>query len=202
MENSAPFEIMSAPFEVWIAPVSTAFPDVDEAPSGSWAKVGTSGNRNINEDGVKVSQAQALSYFRALGSTGKVKAFRSSEDMTVSFKLADMKLEQYTQVMEFQSLTTVAAGAGVAGTKTIGLSRGLTVTRKALLVRGPSPYMDDGVAQYEIPVCVVSSTQEIEGKKDTPCMLALEYEVLEDPSAATENERFGRLKAQTAVATT
>lgn len=202
MENSAPFEIMAAPFELWLAPVGTSYPAVDAVPSGSWTKIGTSGSRNVSEDGVTIALDQAFEGFRGLSSLGKIKMFRKSEDASFDLKLADMTLEQFATVMEYPALVTINATMGVAGTKKLGLSRGRTVTPKALLVRGPSPYMDNGVAQFEVPISVQTASQKIDGKKDTPAMLALTFEALEDPNAISEDERFGRFIAQTADALT
>lgn len=199
--NSAPFEIIGAPFTVWKAPIGEAFPAVDEDPAGNWDLVGTSGPLNISDDGVKVQHSQAISFWRALASLGPRKAFRSSEDLIISFELADLTLEQYGQAIDpNNTITTVVASSGVAGTKKLGLSRGFSVGETALLVRGPSPYGDGMVLQYEVPVCVQVGEPEPVSKKDAPAMLALKFQALDDPDAASDDERFGRLIAQTADA--
>jgi len=202
MNNSAPFEILAAPYTMYIAPLDTAFPDIDADPTAPWVKVGTSGDRNYTEDGVKAQHGQSISTFRAVGSAGPVKAWRDSEDLKLSLVLADLSLEQYGMALNHQTPTAVPASVGVAGTKTIGLSRGLTVTQYAVLIRGASPYGEAFAMQYEIPVAVQSGSPEPVFKKNEPASLAIEWTVLEDPDASTENERFGRLVAQTADADT
>src|SRR5687768_5399736 len=143
MDNTAPFEIIAAPATIWLAPTGTAYPNIDAAPAGTWVKVGTTGDLNYDEEGVSILHGQALEYFRSLGSTGPRKAFRSEEELVIALTLVDVSLEQYALALNHNTVTADAPGAGDAGDKIIGLSRGLTVTRKALLVRGPSPYGDD-----------------------------------------------------------
>jgi hypothetical protein len=190
--NTAPFEIIAQPFEVWVAAVGTAFPAIDATPSASWTKLGTSGARNMTDAGVKVAMSQKIETFRPLGSTGPVKAFRTEEDLTVSFTLADLSLEALKPALNGNAVDTATAGQ-----KAIGLSRGIGVTRYAVLVRGDnaSPYID-GQAQFEIPIAVMSSSPEPTFTKGgDPASLAFEFMALEDPSAASDDERFGRLVA-------
>lgn len=203
MENTAPYEIIASPFTVYRAPVGTAFPDVDEAPGVSWTKIGTSGDLNYTEDGVTVQHEQEMQTFRSLGSTGPRKAFRVSERQVVGFTLADLKLEQYLNALNGNTVTTTAAGVGTPGTKDIGLSRGISVTEYALLVRADvSPEGDAFAMQYEIPRCVEIGSPEVVFRKGEPAALALQFEALEDTNASTAAERFGRLVIQTADANT
>jgi len=110
----------------------------------------------------------------------------------------DLTLEQYAQVLNGNTITTVPADTGEAGYKKIGLSRGLEVTQYALLIRGAkaSAYMEDGMAQYEVPIAVQVGEPEVVYVKGTPAGLNLEFQALEDPDAASEDERFGRLIMQ------
>lgn len=193
-----PFEIVAQPFTLWVAAVGSVFPTIDEEPGVSWTKIGTSGDLNYTEDGVKVSHKQKVEPFRALGSTGPIKAFRTEEDLMISLTVADLTLEQYAQALNNNSITTTGVGVGTAGRKKIGLSRGLDVSQRALLIRGSraSAYMDDAVAQYEVPVAIQVGEPEVVFVKGTPAGLALEFQALEDPSAASDDERFGRLVMQ------
>ena len=200
---STPYEVVAQPFTLWVAPVGTAFPDVDTAPAGSWTKVGTSGDLNYTEDGVTVTHSQSVELWRALGSTGPRKAFRGEEELRISLVLADVSLEQYKVAMGFNTVTDTAAGVGTPGYRSLGLSRGLTVTQRALLVRGSgSPYGDSFSMQYEIPVAVEAGEPEVVYTKTEPAGLALEFVAIEDPNASSTDERFGRLVAQDAVAGT
>ncbi len=199
---SKPYELIAQPFTLWIAPVGTSFPAIDAAPPGPWTKVGTSGDLNYTEDGVTVQHSQSVELWRSLGSPGPRKAFRTEEELRISFTLADLTLEQYALALNYNAVTTSAPGSGVAGKKTIGLSRGLDVPQRALLLRGTgaSPYSDAWNAQYEVPVAVQVSEPEVVFQKGEPAGLMLEWVALEDPNAASVLERFGRLIAQNAAA--
>lgn len=195
--NTAPFEIIGAPLELWVAPVGTAFPDVDEAPPSPWVKIGTSGTRNLTEEGVTVSQPQAFNKFRSAGSAGVRKIFRTEDDCMISAVLADLTPEQYKYALNSNSITTTAAASGVPGTKKLGLSRGLRVATMALLARGCSPEGDDMVAQYEVPLCCQSGNPQPVFTKGQAAALALEWTAIEDPNASSDDELYGRLVVQT-----
>lgn len=192
-----PYEIIAAPFAVYLAPVGEAFPAIDEAPAGNWELLGTS-TRHYNEEGVTVAHEQEIEVFRGLGSTGPVKAFRTSEGLMVRFTLHDMKLEEYAKALNGAAVATTAAGSGTAGIKELNLYRGLDVALYAMLVRGPGPEGDGWPAQYQVPVCFQSGNPEPVFSKGEPAGLAIEMTALEDPDAATEAERFGTLVAQSA----
>lgn len=196
--NAAPFEILGAPFELWIAPTGTDFPDIDETPAIDWKLVGTNGNRNLSNDGVKVTHKQTLVYARPDGMTGPAKAFRTEEDLMIEFTIWDLTLEQYKFVLNDATITTVPASSGIAGSKSIPLTRGAFVAQHALLLRGPSPYMDDGNAQYEVPQAVHDGNPVPMFKKGTPAGLLFTFTALGDIESPTG--QFGTLRAQTAAA--
>lgn len=202
MENQTPYEIIMAPFTIWTAPVGTAFPDLDEAPSGSWTKLGTSGDENYAREGVTVEHSEAIAIFRGLARTGPKKATRHEEDLKIRAIVADLTLETYKPALNGNSITTVVASLGVPGSKKIGLSKGTQVTQYALLVRGPSSYMADGTGQFEVPKCFQSGNPKPVFRNEEAAGLEFEFTALEDTSASTADERFGRLKMQTADALT
>lgn len=199
-DNTAPYEVIAGSAELWLAPVGEAFPDVDAEPAGNWAKVGTTGDQNYGEEGVSVTHRQSLEYWRALGSAGPSEVFRIDEDVVIRLTLVDLSLEQYTHVLNENTVTTTPAAIGTPGVKSIGLSRGLTVTERALLLRFASAYGDGFQAQYQIPVAVEEGTPEVIFRKSAPAGLAVQFHVLEDPNAASAAERFGLLVVQTAPA--
>jgi hypothetical protein len=201
MSNSKPFEIIAQPFTLWIAPVATVFPAIDAAPPGPWVKVGTSGDLNITEDGVTVTHSQEVELWKALGSVGPRKAFRTGEELRIAFVLADLSLEQYALALNYNTVTTTAPGSGVAGRKKIGLSRGLAMPQRALLLRGngASMYGEGWNAQYEVPIAVQVGEPEVVFTKGEPAGLQLEWVAIEDTTAASADERFGRLVAQNAA---
>jgi hypothetical protein len=199
---SEPFEIIAAPFDVWWAPVDESFPDLADAPAGNWTKIGTSGARDYNEEGVTINHEQTVEMFRGLGSTGPRKAFRTEEALSIAFQLHDLTLAQYALALNSNTVGTTAAGSGTAGVSTLGLYRGTEVQLIALLVRGAvSPAGAGWSMQYEVPVCFQNGSPAPVYQKDQPAGLALEFMALEDPDASTEDERFGRLVVQTADAT-
>lgn len=191
-----PYEIIGAPYTLWIAPAGEAFPAIDAAPAGNWAKVGTNGNRNYDENGVTVSNKQSLQFARPAGATGPVKAFRMDEDFSLSLVLWDLTLEQYSNSMNGNPVSTTAAGAGTAGFKKIGLYRGSQVREFALLLRGLSAYDESMNAQFQVPRAVDSGNSETVFTKGKPAGLQLQYNAMEDLNAASEDERFGTLIMQ------
>jgi len=196
--NQKPYEILAMPFTLYLAPTGTVFPPIDETPGAGWTKVGTSGDLNYGEDGITITHNESVEVWRALGSTGPRKAFRTEEELHISLMLADLSLEQYAMAVNYNTVATVAAAVGEAGYKKMGLSRGLDVPQRALLVRGPgaSPYGGQWNLQYEFPVAVQVGEPEVVFVKGEPAMLQLEWQLLEDLVAATEVERFGRVVAQ------
>lgn len=191
-----PYEIIAAPFTVYWAATGTAFPAIDAEPS-SWIKIGTSGDRNYSNDGVTVAHTQTIELVRALGGTGPIKVLRTEELLAVRFTLWDLLLEQYKLALNSNAVTTTAAGAGTAGFKEIELYRGVTVSTMALLVRGNvSPEGAGWKTQYQIPVAFQNGAPEPVFVKNAPAGLALDFVALEDPDAASEAERFGKLIVQ------
>lgn len=195
--NTEPFEIIAGPISAYIAATGTAFPAIDAAPGAGWTLIGTSGDEDYDEQGVKVAHSQTVSAWRGLGSTGPRKAFRTEEGQTIEFTLFDMTLENYALAFNGNEVATTAAGAGTAGFKALPLYRGHSVETVALLLRGKfSPYGDGMNLQYQVPVCFLNSSPEPVFKKGDPAGLTFQYMALVDPNAATEGARFGQLIAQ------
>lgn len=195
----SPYEILAGPLTLWLAPVGTAFPLIDAAPSGTFVKVGTAGDRNYSEEGVTVTHSQTFNKVRPGGATGPVKVFLNEEDLMFRVVLWDVTLEQYKAALNGNTVGTTAAGAGTAGYKKIGLSHGDNTTRYALLARGKSAYDEAMNAQFEVPICYQSGSPAPQFRKATPAGLALEFTALEDATASTAAERFGRLVMQHAL---
>ena len=194
-----PFEIVMSPFEVWLS-ASEAWPDLDETPSGAWAKLGTNGKYNLAEDGVTVAHEQSISTHRTLGSTGPVKAARTEEDLRISLILEDMTAEEYGKVLNNVTAVDVPAESGVPGHREITLRQGPDVSEFKMLIKGPSAYGDAWAAQYQIPRVIQFGNPSPVFNKGDAVGLACEFLALEDPDAATEAERFGKLLVQDATA--
>lgn len=196
----APFEIIAAPFTAYYAPLATAFPLIDAAPGAGWVKIGTSGDESMDEEGVTVQHSQEINKIRSLGSTVPIKAFRTAEDLIIAFTLWDVSQEFYRLGLNSNEVTTVAAGVGAAGTKTVQFYQGEQVATMALLLRAEvSPYGDGMNMQYEVPYCYMSGNPEPQYRKGEPAGYALEFTALRDPNAATKALSFGRLVAQHAL---
>lgn len=193
---SSPFELLAAPFTAYVAAVGTAFPDVDEAPSGSWFKIGTSGADNYNEDGVAVKHEQTIETFRGLGSTGMQKAWRTEEALKIGFGVHDVTAEHYGKLLNDASVTDVAAGSGTPGYRYIELQQGLEVALFALILRADaSPYGDSWKMQYQVPIAFQSEEPEPTYTKGEPAGLDVEFTALQHSSSG-----FGRLVIQDATA--
>lgn len=195
--NTEPFEIIAAPFTAYWAPAGEAFPDVDEDPAGNWLKIGAAGDQNYSEEGVVISHAQTIEKLRFLGGTGARKAVRTEEDFMVRLTLNDLTLEHYRLGLNNNAVNTTAAGSGTPGTKAINVYRGVQVATFALLVRGVfSPYGAGWNCQLQVPYCFQSASPEPTFVKGAAAGLALEFSALEDPNAASEDDRFGSIIAQ------
>lgn len=202
MLNAVPYEVIGAPFEAYWAAVGTTKPDIDEEPPTAWTLIGTSGNLNHFSEGITVEHPQSMNFFRAAGDCGSRKCFRTEEDLKLRLTLADLTLEQYSHALNSNTVNDEEAGPGTPGYKSIGMSRGHTVSTVALLLRGPSPEMADGAMQFYIPRACQTGSPAPVFRNGEAAGLALEWTALVDPDAATDEERFGVIEVQTAEAGT
>lgn len=193
-------EIIGAPLTLWLAPTGTAFPAIDTAPDSPWVKLGSNGDVNYDEAGVTVTHDQTIEKVRTAGSLGAVKAFRTAEDLMIEVTLLDLSIAQYAIALNGASVSTTAAGVGTAGYKSMGLTRGQDVTLYALLARGLSAEGNGFAAQYQVPYAFELGSPKPVYAKGKPTALQLQFGALEDPAAATVQQRFGKLVTQTAVA--
>lgn len=191
-----PIEIIAAPLSLYLAPVDTAFPDIDEAPGVDWVLVGESGTLNETDDGVTVTHGQEISEWTPAGATVPRKVWRVAESLTVNVGIADLSTAFYAKIMNGASVTTVAAGVGIAGNKSFELFRGLQVETYALLARGISPENEDLNAQYEVPrVYEGADSIDITYNKGEPAILTCEFTALSDDTG-----NFGVFRTGTAPA--
>ena len=197
--NTKPYEIITGPFEVWVGAVDTTDPEIQATPSSPWVQLGTSGSKNISEDGVMVSHPQALEFIRMVGSTGPRKAVRTEEDFLLSFTLHDMTLAYYSYIMNGNTVNSTAADSDTGGFSYMSMHRGLIVSQLALIIRGASPEGPAWTNQYQVPVAVMTSTPEVVATKGEAQGLLFEFQALEDPD--DDDYPFGKLLTQTADAT-
>ncbi len=195
-----PLAIIMSPFHVYLAPVGTAFPLVDDVPSGGWEELGANGIANLGDDGVTITHAQTIVEHTGGGTTGVLKAVRTEEKPTIAFSLADVTPETYARALNGAVVSDIPAASGTPGYQSIPLHQGMNVSTFALLVKGPSPLLAGGYAQFQVPKVYQKATPKPKFSKGGAAMLEFEYAIMEDLDAATENERFGLLVAQDAVA--
>jgi hypothetical protein len=189
-------EILAAPYAVWLAPVGTAFPAIQTAPTGAWVLLGTSGTKSYDEDGVTVEHPQTIETFTPAGGTVARKAFRTEEDQIINVNLVDLSTIQYAKILNNATVTTVAAGAGVAGQKHFPTMRGLTVATFALLLRGMSTETEGLVGEKQCPIVYEASEPSPQFTKGEPAVLECSFASLEDDTAG-----LGRTGNQTAAPT-
>jgi hypothetical protein len=186
--STSPFEIIAGPATVYVAPVGEAFPAVNAAPAGNWVSLGDT------EGGVTITHDQTVELLRVDQYPGPQKAIRSEEGLMVAFSLANLTLEQYARAL---NVVTVTTNVGPPHEREIPLRQGFDVNQRAMLIRGPSPYMDANL-QYEVPIVVQTASPSPVFVRDDKAVLDCEWVALEDPNAATAEERFGVLRAQDA----
>jgi hypothetical protein len=185
LTNWAPYNILVGPADVYVAATATAFPKVTEVPT-EFTYVGQT------DGGVNVKHNQTVNPITTDQHTGAVKAVRTDESLEVSFSIVELTLENYSLALNGNAVTTTS-GPNV---KTLFFHRGVHVALKTLLIRGRSPY-GNFPAQYQIPVCYQQDSPDVSFIKTDKSVLACTWNVLEDLSASTDEERFGRLVAQT-----
>lgn len=175
----APFQIVAAPFDVYLAPTGTAFPVISAAPAGAWIKLGSGGAKDYAEDGVLVRPEQTNEEFFSLGATGPRKVFRTKEGLVIEFTLHDATAESYQAAWNQNAITTLA---GPPAEKTIQIKQGLTVSLRAMLIRGvSSPYADSANnTQWDVPLVYQNGNPETVYTKGRPVGLKLSFRALED----------------------
>jgi len=181
MPGTAPFQLMNGPFEVWIFDIPAAgttepAPDVANAPAGNWTLLGTSGDKDITEDGIMVRMEQDVSKFRGLGSIATRKMFRNSMDVVVEFTLADASIENYARAMNQATVDLTSHR------RRIDLIMTTQVAQFSLLIRGDdrSPYGASWNTQWWIPRCSHDAPLETKYVKGEPVGLAYRFTALVD----------------------
>ena len=194
-------EIVAAPLEVYIAPLGESFPSIDAAIGGNWVQIGSSGSANMADEGLTVQHTQEVNEISVAGATAPVKAFRSSEGLVIGFTLYDLRLEEYSRLLNGNAVTTVAATGTIPGEKSINLYRGVNMVTNALLVRGgASPEQEGENLQYEVPVVYQAGAPEPVFTKSEAAALAFEFMALFDADASAGKE-LGTLRYKNADTT-
>lgn len=186
---TSPFEIIAGPADVYIGPVGEAFPDVDTAPVGNWVTLGET------EGGVKVVHNQSVEMLYTDQNTGPRKAIRSQEGLSIEFALAELSLETYATALNDATVTPNSNGSLAGTTRSMALYQHVDVAEYALLVRGPSPYMD-AFMDYRVPVVIQMGEPTLSFVKNDKAVFEVKWMAMVDPNAAAVEDRFGALVAQ------
>jgi len=197
--GSQPYEIVYGPANIYLAAVGTTFPTVDATPGAGWFKLGTDGDKNFAESGVKIGFNQTINEWKGLGSTGARKVTRISEAFKVSGEIADLTPAQLAKFLNDVTVSTVAAASGQIGTKSITLHQGVTVTLFALVVRFESP---EGLwnGQLQVPRVYHSGNPGFTLEKANPALAAFEFTAIEDITAVSDDMFYGEYIEQNADA--
>ncbi len=194
----APYELLAVPFHAYLAPAGTEEPALDAAIDGSgsaWALLGTLGADEYDEDGITVTHEQNIEYFRGLGSTIPIKAFRSSEGLTLGLVVRDMTMETYAK-----ALNDATVDSSDPGSKAVTLYQGYNVNQFALVIRAADgPYADGAPMQYWVPTVVQSGNPAPVHKKGNPAGLALVFTTMKGVGASDPSEYLGVVRALTAA---
>lgn len=173
-----PYQLMNGPFAVYIADIADPVelpPDIDKAPAGNWALLGLGGDKDITEEGISVNMDQVIAWFRGLGSTAPRKGFRTSEDLIVTFTLADASVENFARA--FNDATIDLSG----NQRRIELLQGSEVAQFSLLIYGDgkSAYGDFN-SFWWLPRCSHDAPLEAKIVKGEPIGLQYRWHVLDD----------------------
>lgn len=187
------YEILTGVGTLYIAPAGEAKPDLDDAPAGNWVSVGET------DGGVKVTKMQNIEAFSSDQRTGKVKAIRTEEGLTVETNLLQGTLENLVNVIN-GTVTDTPAGVGAVGFRSLPMYAGATVEEYALLFRGKSPYGATFIGQFYVPRGYMDDDVEMEFTKEGKVLIPVKFEALEDLDAANEEDRFGTFDYQDAAA--
>ena len=188
------YEILVGVGTLCIGAANLAAPaTVATTPGAGWTSLGET------DGGVKVTKTQNIEMFTSDQRTGKTKAVRTEEGLTIEANLSTGTLENLANVIN-GSVTDTPPGSGTIGTRALKLHAGATVTEYALLFRGSSPY-GAFPAQFYVPRGVMIDDVEMEFTKDGMTLIPVKFEALEDFNASTEADRFGVVTYQDAAAT-
>lgn len=195
MPNKTPFHIVSGPATVYTAVVGTAAPEISADPPAAWSLFGVTGAMSYGDDGITISSEQGIEEQMVLGSTAPQKAYRVSENFTITVPSLDMTAETLARAMNSKTVTDTAAASGAGGVRSFDLLRGLEVNEVAVLVRGHAPYQGGENAQYWVPRAYVGSVGEYSFAKGEGAMYEVEFMALEHST-----DGFGKYQAQDAAA--
>jgi len=195
---SSPYEILSAAATIWTAATNTAIPpNMDADPIAAYTKLGNSGSKNYDEDGVVFTKEQTIEGWSGLGMTGFAKVWRTFELCSFEVTVMDMRPEVVTNALNRAALTTVASASGVTGRKEVSLLLGYDVATFCLYAKTDiySPYGDGMFADYWLPACWQDGDVSHAYVKGKPAGSKFTVKTLQDLTNG-----FGKYRAENVVA--
>ena len=141
----------------------------------------------MSEEGLTVAHPQEFFEVTVAGSTVPQKVFRTSEGLSISFTLYDIRANEYSKILNNNAVTTTPATTSDPGEKEVNLYRGVQVEFNALLVRGAaSPEQRGANAQYEVPLVWQNGSPEVVYTKGEAAGLSFEFMALYDNAQDTD----------------
>lgn len=142
MADTTPYGQLTGVWKFWVAAASTAIPNLDASPGGSWAELGkTEGDQNFNWKG-------ALVGFSDNETTGMRKHVRPEEGMEIGAMLVELTLEAMARAMSMAVSAVSSTTSGALTVKKLPLKRGYNTTRYALLARGGAIVASNTMSPY------------------------------------------------------
>jgi hypothetical protein len=186
------YELVTGVGQVYIAAVGSTFPALNAAPASPWRLLGDT------DGGVTFMSDDKVEKIRTDQRLGVVKKTRTEEEPKIKTKFVSHTLENLADFFGV-TVTDTAPGAGTIGTREIQLYRGSEVKEFALLFRGFSPY-GAFPAQYQLKRGSFDEIGDVTYDKKGAALIPVTFGGMEDLSASTDAERFGKLIAQDAAA--
>lgn len=200
MASLTPYARLVGTWVFYVAAASTAAPNLDANPGGSWTQLGnTDGDQSYQWSGAHVA-------LRDNHTTGPRKHILPEQDFRVNASIVHLTLENLAYALGMAVADVVTTTSGALDVKKLGLIRNYTPQRFALLARGGA--VDSGAsntmsaygawpAQLWIPAGVFASEpQPTFSKGGSPalaCVFTAEYD-----DSQSAGEEFGWLMMRSA----
>ena len=175
--------LMAGPADIYVAPEGTAHSNalITGNPGSPWELLAGGWH---SDDGITIGGTQSINLQRVQNETLPVDAFRGEETWTISMTMMDFRVEAFAWAVHGDdgSVATVAAASGTIGTKKIGLERGHSVNKLAVLVRGDTPYENGVKSNFYTPRAFVSSDFETTLMLGDAANIPIEFTILKHTS--------------------
>lgn len=200
MASLTPYARLVGTWVFYVAAASTAAPNLDASPSGSWTQLGnTDGDQNLQWSG-------ALTALRDNHTTGPRKHILAEQGFNVGATIVHLTLENLAYALGMQQADVVSTTSGALTVKKLGLIRNYTPQRFAILARGGA--VDSGAsnvmsaygawpAQLWVPAGVFSSEPTLAFSKSGSPGVAFQF-VAEYDDTQSAGEEFGWLMMRSA----